>query len=227
MRIRLWQAAALTVGMALVWATAAGATPSTLVWIPSTDIQADGTWHWGLDTYFTPRASGQETGVDVGLTYGFARGRGEVGVDYVTPNAERLFFNAKYLLRGETGSGPALAAGLMNWGTQRGVTDYNMVYLLGAKTVGPVRLTLGYCHGKESTLGRDPDMLLAGVDGYLDTTRKWWGAIDYQSGKHAFGAVSAGVARAVADNVSVLIGYDWYNSGALEDTVTVQVDVNF
>ena len=41
--------------------TAAGAalaTPSTQVWIPSTDIQAKGTWHLGIDNYFAPHDAG-------------------------------------------------------------------------------------------------------------------------------------------------------------------------
>ena len=217
----------LLVALALLPVVGVLATPSTLIWIPSTDIQADRTWHLGIDSYFTPRNTGQATVYDIGPEYGFADGRAEAGVDYISPNDSPLFFNAKYLLTPEHGRTPAVALGLQNWGTKKGVTDFNMAYLLGSKTLGAARLTLGYCHGKQSTLGRDPDMLLAGVDGYLDQAKKWWGAVDYQSGRNAFGALSAGVAYSFAPNVSVIFGYDWMQAPGLKDTVTTQLDINF
>ncbi len=205
----------------------AAATPSTLVWIPSTDIQPRGTWHLGLDNYFTARKTDQATVYDLGLEYGLAGGRAEVGLDYVSPNDDPVFLNAKYLLAAEQGRRPALVLGGFGFGTQRGVTDYNLLYLAGAKTVGPARLTLGYCRGKRRTLGRDPDMVLAGVDGILDRGGKWWGAVDYQSGKNAFGALGMGVAYSFAPNVSVLVGQVWYSAPGVRDTLTTQVDINF
>lgn len=218
---------ALAILLVVVTAGAAWATPSTLIWIPSTDVQAPRTWHLGSDSYFTARNTGQATVYDLGLEYGFANGRAEAGFDYISPNDSPLFFNAKYLLTAERARTPALVVGGYGFGTDRGVTDFNLLYVEGAKTRGAVRITLGYCRGKESTLGRDPDMLLAGVDGYLDRAKRWWGAVDYQSGKHAFGALNAGVAYYFAPNVSAILGYDWYNAPEIEDTLTVQLDVNF
>lgn len=210
-------------------AVAAGATPSTLVWIPSTDLQADRTWHLGIDNYFAPpRAGVDNTPVyDFGLEYGFAGGRAEVGLDYLTGFADPIFFNAKYRLSAETDTTPAVAVGAYNLGTRAGVTDFNMVYLLASKILAPLRLTLGYCHGNPAALGRDENMLMAGVDAVLTADGKWWGAVDYQSGKNVFGALSAGVSYAFAPNVSLLVGYDWYNDRDLSDTVTTQLDLNF
>jgi len=119
-----------------------------------------------------------------------------------------------------------VALGLYNFGTESDATDFNMIYGLVARTFDGVRLTAGYCRGNEDALGRDPDMLLAGVDGYLTADKKWWGAIDYQSGKNAFGALSFGVAYAFADNVSVLAGYDVFNDSSIDDAITVQVDIS-
>lgn len=212
--------------LTVLGATVAHATPSTLIWIPSTDLQADGTWHLGIDNYFT-KTDGYRSPTDLGLTYGLLGGRAEVGVDYLGGSDDPLYFNAKYLLLPESEEVPALAVGVYNLGTESGVTDYNMLYVLGAKTFGPVRVTLGYCKGKESTLGCDSDMLLAGVDGYLTSDKKWWGAIDYQSGDNAFGALSFGASYAVTDKVSLLLGYDLYNDSALDDTITTQLDINF
>jgi hypothetical protein len=218
--------AVLTGLLALVACTAALATPSTLVWIPSTDIQPDKTFHLGIDNYFDA-TDGFRSPTDVGLTYGLLGGRAEVGVDYMGGQDNPILFNAKGLLTAETTELPAVALGLCYFGTEKGVTDTNMVYGLVAKTFGPARLTLGYAHGKEATLGVDPDMLLAGVDGYLTADKKWWGAVDYQSGDNALGAVSAGISYAFADNVSVIIGFDRYNDRSLDDTITTQVDINF
>jgi predicted porin len=218
----------LIVALALLPVVGALATPSTLIWIPSTDIQANGTWHLGIDNYFTPRNTSQATVYDIGPEYGFAGGRAEAGIDYISPNDSPLFFNLKYQLTPEKSGVPAVAVGLENWGTEQGVTTYNMVYLLGSKTFVPAaRLTLGYCHGSETALGRDPDMLMAGVDGTLDKAKKWWYGIDYQSGENAFGAHSVGISYAFAPNTSVIFGYDWMQAPGLKDTITTQLDINF
>ena len=37
------------------------ATPSTQIWIPSTDVQAFNVWHLGLDNYFRSTGSGEFT----------------------------------------------------------------------------------------------------------------------------------------------------------------------
>jgi hypothetical protein len=85
--------------MALFVATTgvALATPSTQIWIPSTDIQAYKTFHLGIDNYF--RASGVAKApptaastrdaniMDIGLTAGvlpFEKLQMEVGFDYLT-----------------------------------------------------------------------------------------------------------------------------------------------
>ena len=120
-----------------------------------------------------------------------------------------------------------VAVGVYNMGTEDGVTDYNMIYALAAKTFGPVRVTAGYCRGNEDALGTDEDMLLLGLDGCLTKDKKWWGAVDYQSGENAFGAFSVGVSYAVAPNVNLLVGYDFYNADGVDDTYTTQLDINF
>lgn len=221
MHIRTLAVAAL---LALT-ASAALATPSTLVWIPSTDIQPDKTFHLGIDNYFDA-TDGSRSPTDVGLTYGFLGGKAEAGIDYMGGQDNPVLFNAKGLLLAETPELPALAVGLAYFGTEKGITDTNMVYGLLAKTFGPARLTLGYAHGKEATLGVDPDMILAGIDGYLTPDKKWWAAVDYQSGENALGALSIGVSYAVSENVSVIFGFDRYNDRSLDDTITTQVDIN-
>lgn len=214
MRILAAAMIALACSASGVWAT-----PSTLVWIPSTDIQAEGVWHLGMDNYFSAGSS-KRTDTVYGVTYGFERV--EVGVDYFNIDSP-WFFNAKALLLEETEQAPRLVAGIYNYSPDSDVAQ-NLVYLLGSKTFSGTRFTLGWAWGREATLGDDNNMVLAGIDRQLG--EKWWGAIDYQGGDSSMGAVSAGVAYAVSDNASVLVGYDWYNASGATDTVTVQVDID-
>jgi hypothetical protein len=217
---------ALALLFSLACAAVAQATPSTLIWIPSTDIQADKTWHFGIDNYFSPEG-GTRSATDIGLEYGFLKGRAEAGIDYLGGQDDPFFFNAKYLLTPEKASTPAVVVGFYNGGTKRQITDANMLFALGSKTFNGTRLTLGYAHGKQATLTMGADMLLAGIDRQL--SKKWWAAADYQSGNSAFGALNFGVAYSFADNVSVIFGYDIYNNHTLnpKNTFTTQLDVNF
>ena len=74
-------------------AGAALATPSTQIWIPSTDIQAFKTVHLGIDNYFRASTNQQcsTTGrdanvLDIGPTVGilpFEKMQAEVGFDYL------------------------------------------------------------------------------------------------------------------------------------------------
>src|SRR3990172_6553373 len=80
----------LTVLMLAACAGAASATPSTQIWIPSTDVQAYKTLHLGIDNYIrVKRASDGSrwpTAYDVGLTAGrlpFEKLQMEVGIDYI------------------------------------------------------------------------------------------------------------------------------------------------
>ncbi len=204
----------------------AHATPSTLVWIPSTDIQPDRTWHFGFDNYFRSDLT-RLAPTDIGLTYGLLDGRAEVGVDYFAPSDDPVTFNGKYLLCPESDTRPALAVGGYFFGLASGVTDANVAYLIGSKTFGKVRVHLGYAHGKESTIGGSPDMLLAGLDGYLDARKQWWWGADYQSGDSLLGALNFGVGYQINHATSVIVGYDVYNAPGSDNSFTVQFDVNF
>lgn len=210
----------VTIIVLCVWAFSgiAHATPSTLIWIPSTDIQAAGQTHFGSDVYAPSTGSAL---TDIGVTLG--TGKVEYGLDYLSQTGikDPVRLNVKALIKDETAGAPRLAVGAFDVG---GVAASNMVYLLGSKTFHGTRATLGWCAG-DGTLGRDKDMILLGVDRAFSP--KWWGAVDYQSGKSAFGALSAGVSYNFTPSRSLILGYDWYNDSGLSDTVTMQLDVNF
>jgi hypothetical protein len=81
-------------GVLLFSAGAAFATPSTQIWIPSTDIQAFGTFHIDLDTYVRVKKSGGSYApivYDAGVLAGvlpFQKMQAEAGVDYICYGAQ-------------------------------------------------------------------------------------------------------------------------------------------
>jgi hypothetical protein len=161
---------ALAATMTVAAAGAALATPSTQIWIPSTDIQAYKTLHLGIDNYFrasgVPKATAASRDanvMDIGLTAGvlpFEKVQMEVGVDYLAvagePNDNHPFsFNAKLGTPEESlfKFSPALAVGIYNAGPTQDagiapgvVSGQNIVYALAAKTLPEI--------GKIPSLGR-------------------------------------------------------------------------
>jgi len=167
----------VTLAMTLTMAATgiAMATPSTQIWIPSTDVQAFKTLHLGIDNYF--RASGKPKSpptlistrdanvMDIGLTAGllpFEKLQMEIGVDYLVIANEP---NDNHPLSGNFKIGtpeeslfkfsPALAFGMYNIGPSQPagnapfvVSGQNIIYGLAAKTVPVVgRLSAGYYRG--------------------------------------------------------------------------------
>lgn len=238
--------------MALVVAAAAVAmaTPSTQIWIPSTDIQGFKSVHLGIDNYIRAERAGDDANsrphvYDIGLTTGvlpFEKIQMEAGFDLITNGTSAddhpLSFNAK--LGSPEGAlfdgSPALAGGGYLFGTEKDVTDVNVVYALVAKTLPVIgRLSAGYYVGNDELLldangEEDNDGVLLSWDRTLpEISDKLWAAVDYQGGDNALGALSFGVSYAFAPNVSVIFGYDIYNENLTggEDTFTTQLDINF
>ncbi|UFS69911.1 hypothetical protein LPW11_18740 [Geomonas sp. RF6] len=151
----------LAMTLSLAAAGSALATPSTQIWIPSTDVQPFKVAHLGIDNYFrasaTPKMAGN-TGtrdantMDIGATVGvlpFEKIQMEIGFDYLViasaPNDNhpwsgnfKLGTPEDSLFKGS----PALAAGMYNVGpSQRKdiaggvVAGQNIAYGLVAKTI--------------------------------------------------------------------------------------------
>ena len=83
----------LAISLLVVTSGAALATPSTQIWIPSTDIQAYKTVHLGIDNYFRAASNpnsvtGRDANVmDIGLTVGvlpFEKLQMEIGFDFLS-----------------------------------------------------------------------------------------------------------------------------------------------
>ncbi|OGU00274.1 MAG: hypothetical protein A2X80_04515 [Geobacteraceae bacterium GWB2_52_12] len=249
--LKMFAAAAAIVAMA---SSSAMATPSTQIWIPSTDVQAFKSVHLGIDNYVrTDRKSDgtRDPNVyDVGLTAGvlpFEKVQMEVGIDYLVNGTSYdnypLYFNAK-LGTPENSlfkHSPALAIGGYNFGTNSTTgsalrTDQNIAYALVAKTI-PVagRISAGYFVGNSNVLldenGKKENngVLLSWDRTISEISDNLWAAVDYQGSDSAMGALSFGVAWSFSKNVSVIFGYDVYNNRNIagKNTFTTQLDINF
>ncbi len=129
----------------------ATATPSTQIWIPSTDIQAYKTVHFGFDTYIrTQKTDGVYAPIvwDGGITAGvlpFEKLQMEVGVDYIRYGTayddNPVYFNAKVGTPEDSlfKYSPAIAVGIYNVGTRGGSlihnTQQDITYGLVARTL--------------------------------------------------------------------------------------------
>jgi len=230
-------------------------TPSTQIWIPSTDFQKWKTMHLGLDNYIrTDKINGiRGAGMfDAGLTTGllpFEKFQGEIGVDYLYMGDNNyddypIYFNAKIGLPEAAlfKNSPAITLGAYNFGLKRNLTNYNIIYGAIAKTI-PIlgRLTIGYYTGNDKVL--IDENLKKANSGFLfswdrtmtEISDKLWVAVDYQGGKSYLGALNFGAAWAFSKNVSVIFGYDIYNNknayyntyNQNANSFTAQVDINF
>ena len=240
--------------MALACGTAS-ATPSTQIWIPSTDVKGFGEVNIGIDNYirFSDSENAGPNYYDVGVTVGvlpLEKFKLELGVDYLTDNLgttgnslqakHPVMFNFKAGLPEDAffKGMPAIAAGMYNIGTfDRGATGgntmQNIAYGLVAKTVPVIgRISVGGYNGAEKQLGEKINSgILASWDRSMpEISDKLWLAVDYMSGKNYNGALSVGGAWAFSKQVSLLVGVNVYNPGQStlnggKPTFTTQLDI--
>jgi len=230
-------------------------TPSTQIWIPSTDFQMWKTLHLGIDNYIrTAKINGiRGAGMfDVGLTTGLLpseKFQGEIGVDYLYMGDNNyddhpIYFNAKIGLPENAlfKNSPAIALGAFNFGLNKNLTNYNIIYGEIAKTIPFLgRLTVGYYTGNDKVLV--DENLKEANSGFLfswdramtEISDKLWLAVDYQGGRSYLGALNFGASWAFSKNVSVIFAYDIYNNknayyntnNQNANSFTAQVDINF
>jgi hypothetical protein len=241
--------------LVLLPGTSLFSTPSTLIWIPSTDFQGFGKIHLGFDNFLRMKNINNTRGGTIfcaGITSGilpFKKFQGEIGIDYFTmsdPVFDRhpILFNFKIGMPEDAlfKNSPAIAIGAYNVGIKKGLTNYNMLYGLVAKTLPIIgRISLGYYYGNKNLLldqsgnVKNQGLLLSWDRSLTEISDKLWMAVDYQGGKNSFGSVNIGLSWAFTKNISVLLGYDiWNNRNVLYDSkdpnsnsVTIQVDINF
>jgi hypothetical protein len=230
------------------------ATPSTQIWMPSTDIQAFGVFHLGWDSYIKAESNPLYGGVyeptvtNGGITVGvlpFKKIGLEVGVDYRDINANHqypIYLNAKLGVPEDAFFKymPAAAVGSFDLGTHySGIgspTNYNVTYGLIAKNIWKIgRLSVGYYKGNDNLLvnmsdngKKDASGVLASWDRTLtEISDKLWLAVEYMGAKNSYGEASIGGSYAITPDASFIVGYDYWNDyNSYRPTVTVQIDIN-
>lgn len=218
--------------------SAAMATPSTQIWIPSPDVRGFKEVHLDVDYY--GRFSGKPAAVaganmyDIGLSAGispFENVKLEIGADMIKTTGggadnHPFYFHAKMGIP-EDAFGikgmPAIAGGIYGLGTYKGEdanTAQNIAYGLVGKTFPVVgRLSVGGYHGSKSALNfgyTDKHVTENGVMASWDRTMseisdKLWFAVDYMSGNNYNGALSFGGSWAFTKNISLLVGAVFFN----------------
>jgi hypothetical protein len=223
--------------MLLMSSSLTNATPSTIIWIPSVDLQPYGVFHLGIDNYAYDFKSGKPySGIglptDLGLTVGvlpFDVFQAEIGVDYFTPQWSPFSLNAKVgVPEGALAEwSPAVAVGGFGFGFAKNVTDYNILYGLVGKTIPVIgRIEVGGFSGSKTLLAPDNTGFLLSWDRMIpEISENLWLAIDYQSGKSGFGAFSYGFAWSFSKNVSVIFARDEFNAD-IPGAFTMQLDIN-
>ena len=224
---------------------AAHATPSTQIWIPSTDVQPVGTIHLGVDNFTTvfkqPKDGGHQAPVDVGATVGLLETSFmyvEGGLDLKEATDDPLYFNAKLGIKEDSLAKyfPAIAIGGYDFGTRTNSTDYNIIYVEMAKTLSSLgRFTAGYYIGNDKLLknskgAKENDGVLLSFDRTMaEINQKLWFAVDYMGGNNVYGALSFGLSWRFSPHASAILGYDIYNDSKIagKDTVTIQFDLDF
>lgn len=240
---------ALASGMAL-------ATPSTQIWIPSTDVKGWKEVNIGIDNYirFSDAANAGANTLDIGVTAGvlpFENFKLEVGVDYMTDNLgasgsiygkHPIYFNAKAGIPEEAFGikwMPAVAAGMYNIGTfDRGAaggnTMQNIAYGLFARTFPVIgRVSVGGYNGAEKQFGKKLNNgILASWDRSMpEISDKLWLAVDFMSGRNYDGQVSVGGSWSFSKQVSLIVGVNVYNPAQStlyggKPTITTQIDIS-
>ncbi len=252
---RLMSTLFLAVVLSVAAAGVAMATPSTQIWIPSTDVQAYKTFHLGIDDYVRVQKNPDGTYApiiyDAGVTAGvlpFEKLQMEVGIDYIhygstVYDGAPIYFNAKLGTPEESlfKYSPAIAVGVYNVGVKGGGLSRNtcqdICYGLVAKTIPVVgRLSAGGYVGnggninfKDHLGNTDNSGVLASWDRTMsEIDDRLWLAVDYQGGDNAYGAVNFGASWAFSKNVSLIVGYDVYTRKATggQPTFTTQLDIN-
>jgi hypothetical protein len=211
-----------TILLTVTWLLAL-ATPSTLITIPSTDIQAAKTWHLGMDTFVPMDGATSVPFADFGLTYGITP-RLEAGIDVISPASNPLWLNAKFLVLTPDQSPVPVAVGVFNYGTNE-PENQQVFYAVGSHAFPVARLTAGLWQASDSAtaIGSEDSGIMLGLD---RTIGPWWFGADYMSGKSALGSINVGVGYALTERIGFIIGYDNYNAGSLKDAVNFQLDVN-
>lgn len=238
-------AAALTLSVSSL----AMATPSGQIWIPSTDAKGLKEVNISIDNYVrtSTKDDALANSFDAGVTVGLSpleKFKVEAGFDYLVyentdvSSKNPIYLNAKAAVPEDAffNGMPAVAVGIFGVNTSEDTLSADIKYGVIAKTFPVVgRLSVGGYAGDKEVLvdenGKKDNtgFLLSWDRSMAEISDKLWVAVDYMSGKNAFGALSAGAAWSFSKNVSLLVGANFYNKTETggKPTITTQLDINF
>jgi hypothetical protein len=204
------------------------------------DIQSASQTHLGIDNYF--RVGNNEAfPTDIGPEWGANLTKklsAEYGFDLLTNQNNPVFFNAKIGYHEDAlgKSVPGMQLGLFDFGTKRGQTNYDVIYLVAGKTLsdGKTRVHLAGYYGNPGTLKDSSGNcantgFMVAFDRTLDKKGKWVLGGDYASGKNFIGGGAVGVYYYFTKDISLLTGPVWFNDKGINGDmkVTTQLDINF
>jgi hypothetical protein len=217
----------------IAMACGVNATPSTQIWIPSTDIQGFGVLHLGWDSYIKTASNADLGGIyeptvtNGGITVGVLPFKNlglEVGIDYRDISANHqypMYVNAKLGVPEDAFFKymPAIAIGAFDLGAKSSganLTNFNITYGLLAKNIWKLgRISAGYYVGNDNALlvaKKDAQGILLSWDRTLtELSDKFWLGLDYMGGNNSYGALSFGASYAVTPDASFIIGCDFWN----------------
>jgi hypothetical protein len=209
---------------ALTMAPLAEATTSTTFWTPATTYtQPYLVPHLTMDTYFGERGEPQLfTGLTIGVLP-FEKVRAEVGFDLLYPGktSDGLALNGRVSLpEGAFGAFvPGLSAGIQGVGFEKDISDLNMLHGAVSMTfpyVGTLSAGGYYAMNERllvNELGTPVDrsgLMASWVSPELKIGKPALEKVvlmaDVMTGKHAFGAVGAGVGVYFTDSIALLTG---------------------
>jgi len=243
------------------------ATPTTLIWAPSTDIQPYKKIHFNADNYTPVKSKDHnDNQLYVQQVYGptfslfsdkpednllgkawapLGKVMAETGFDYKKgfgPTLDKWPVYFHFKLGVPEGayfkSMPAFAIGAYDMGYKHNRTNYNVLYLRGAKTISIGkfnlgRISAGYFNGNGRLLRdkngeRDNNGLMLAWERVMpEISDKLWLCVDYQGTQSSYGALNVGFSWKFTQNISAIVGYDIYNNPNAKDTITFQLDMDF
>lgn len=230
--------------------TGAWATPTSLFWTNcTTEVQATGVGHLGVDNYFTVfnrRGHGSSFNPDLGFTLGLFEWcdiKAEAGIDYLGGADDPLYFNTK------VGIGedkicehfPSFSVGIFNIGTRtrENRTNQNVVDIVFGKSLPECiggTLYVGAYAGNRAMGHVREGFMIGYTHSYCPAKHcdgrdynKWSLNADFASGKNTIGGGGVGVTHYFTPDISILTGPVWFTDAHFNGQWkwSIQLDIDF
>lgn len=228
--------------------------PTALYWTTAnTDIVPTGRAFLDFSNYFTIFESVDRCRLnpenffplDIGLSLGLLSWHDwkvEVGIDLVEPTNHPWFFNGKIGIVEDKlfKNAPSFSFSAYGFGTEPGVTNFNIIDAVIGKTLPDKfpflggRVFFGGYFGS-STIGPDQGGFMVGYangfrkrkDCHKVEYFKWFLVADYASGKNVVGGGGIGISYFFTPDISILTGPTWFNDAEINGKWKWTVQIGF